>query len=92
MTAAVPDTFTGYSPALFPLAEAVSPSTVNSFPFTVYEPNVTATYESEGYGAMLWAMKNATTSELPHYYLVRPTTDTIVSGEINFYVHGKWTA
>ena len=67
----------------------ISPGT---FPFTVYEPNVTATYESEGYGAMLWAMKNATTSELPHYYLVRPTTDTIVSGEINFYVHGKWTA
>ena len=67
----------------------ISPGT---FPFTVYEPNVTATYESEGYGAMLWAMKNATTSELPHYYLVRPTTAIIVSGEINFYVHGKWTA
>lgn len=62
-----------------------------SFPFTVYEPNVTASYESDGYGAMLWATTTATTSELPKYYLIRPTSATITSGKINFHVWGKST-
>jgi hypothetical protein len=63
-----------------------------SFPFTVYSPNVTASYESDGYGAMLWATTTATTSGPPSYYLVRPTSATISSGKINFHVRGKWTS
>ena len=66
----------------------ISPGT---FPFVVYFQNVTASYESEGYGAMLWPIKKSTTSELPHYYLVSPTSTTIASGKINFHVRGKWT-
>lgn len=66
----------------------ISPGT---FPFVVYFQNVTASYESEGYGAMLWPIKKSTTSELPHYYLVSPTSTTIANGKINFHVRGKWT-
>lgn len=64
--------------------------TPNSFPFTVYSPNVVASYESEGYGAFLWATTNTTTSKPPNYYLVRPTSTTIASGKINFHVRGRW--
>ena len=66
----------------------ISPGT---FPFVVYFQNVTASYESEGYGAMLWPIKKSTTSELPHYYLVSHSSTTIASGKINFHVRGKWT-
>lgn len=62
----------------------------NAFPFTVYNPNVTASYESEGYGAFLWATTKATTAKPPNYYLVRPTSTTIANGVINFHVFGKW--
>lgn len=61
-----------------------------SFPFTVYNPNLTASYESDGYGAMLWATTTTTQSKPPSYYLVRPTSATISSGKINFHVYGKW--
>lgn len=65
--------------------------TIDPFPFTVYNPNVTASYESDGYGAILWATSTATTVQVPSYYLIRPTSTTIVSGKINFHVWGKWT-
>lgn len=61
-----------------------------AFPFTVYNPVVTASYESEGYGAFLWATTKATTAKPPNYYLVRSTSATIASGVINFHVFGKW--
>lgn len=61
-----------------------------AFPFTVYNPNVVASYESDGYGAFLWATTKATTAKPPNYYLVRPTSTTISSGIINFHVLGKW--
>lgn len=61
-----------------------------SFPFTVYSPNVVASYESTGYGAFLWATTLSTTSATPNYYLIRPTSTTIASGKINFHVRGKW--
>ena len=61
-----------------------------AFPFTVYNPNLTASYESDGYGAFLWATTTTTTAKPPSYYLVRATSATIVKGEINFHVYGKW--
>lgn len=64
--------------------------TPTSFPFTVYSPNVVASYESTGYGAFLWATTLSTTTAPPNYYLIRPTSTTIASGKINFHVRGKW--
>lgn len=61
-----------------------------AFPCTVYNPNVTANYESDGYGAFLWATTTATTAKPPNYYLVRPTSGNIASGKINIHVYGKW--
>jgi hypothetical protein len=61
-----------------------------AFPFTIYNPVVTASYESEGYGAFLWATTKATTAKPSNYYLVRPTSTTIANGLINFHVFGKW--
>lgn len=63
----------------------------DAFPFEIYNPNLVASYESDGYGAMLWATATTTTTKPPSYYLVRPTSATIVSGKINFHVRGKWT-
>lgn len=64
--------------------------TAIAFPFSVYSPNLTASYESNGYGAMLWATSMTTESSPPSYYLIRTTSGTIASGKINFHVFGKW--
>lgn len=66
--------------------------TTPSFPFTVTSPNVTASYESDGPGAILWPYTKATTSKPPNYHLVRPTSSTSISGKITFHVYGKWSA
>ena len=65
--------------------------TMPAFPFSVYNPNLTASYESDGYGAMLWAIATTTETSPPSYYLIRIDSSTIVSGKINFHVNGKWT-
>lgn len=64
--------------------------TAIAFPFSVYSPNLTASYESNGYGAMLWATSTTTESSPPSYYLICATSGTIASGKINFHVFGKW--
>ena len=64
---------------------------ITAFPFSVYAPNLTASYESDGYGGILWATSTTTQQGPPSYYLLRPTSATIVSGKINFHVFGKWT-
>lgn len=64
--------------------------TAIAFPFSVYSPNLTASYESNGYGAMLLATSMTTESSPPSYYLIRETSGTITSGKINFHVFGKW--
>ena len=61
-----------------------------SFPFSVSNPVVVASYESAGYGAMLWATSVSNSSAPPSYYLIRPTSATIGSGQINFYVRGTY--
>ena len=65
--------------------------TIPSFPFSIYGPNLTASYESDGYGAFLWATSTTTETSPPGYYLVRAESGTITSGKINFHVIGKWT-
>lgn len=52
-------------------------------------PVVTTSYESDGYGALLWATTRTTYSSPPSYYLVRPTSTTIASGVVNVHVYGK---
>lgn len=62
-----------------------------SFPFNIYGANLTACYESDGYGAFLLAVTTTTETSPPSYYLVMVANDTIASGKINFHVIGKWT-
>ena len=64
---------------------------ITEFPFTVYTPNLTASYESDGYGGILWAESATTQQGPPSYYLLRPTSATNVSGKIIFHVYGKWS-
>ena len=64
--------------------------TAIAFPFSVYSPNLTASYESDGYGAILWATSRTTETSPPSYYLLRATSGTISSGKITFHVFGKW--
>ena len=60
------------------------------FPVEFEEPpTVTANYESDGYGALLWATTTATTYGPPSYYLIRPTSTTIASGKVTLHVVGK---
>lgn len=69
-------------------SDAITPV---AFPFTIYSPNLTASYESDGYGAFLFPASAATETNPPTYYLVRNSSGTITSGKINFHVYGKWT-
>lgn len=62
----------------------------DSFPFTVTDPVLTASYESNGYGAFLWATAVTATTKPPSYYLVRPTSTTIATGKIVMRVTGRW--
>lgn len=68
-------------------SEAISPS---RFPFTVYDPILTSSFEGDGYGAFLWSTSTTTTTSPPSYYLVRTTSGTINNGKINFHVVGTW--
>lgn len=61
-----------------------------AFPFTVTNPKLIANYDSDGYGALLWATTTATNSTPSSYYLIRPTSATIASGNINMRVKGRW--
>ena len=63
---------------------------VGSFPFPVYNAALTASYESAGYGAVLWATSVTSSTQPPSYYLIRPTSATIASGKIIIHVRGKW--
>lgn len=64
---------------------------LGDFPMPIDSPVVTANYESDGYGAMLWATTAATSAMMPSYYLIRPTAATIVSGKIQVRVTGRIT-
>jgi hypothetical protein len=62
-------------------------------PFTfgreLVDPIITANYESAGYGALLWATTEATGTQTPSYYLIRPTSATIATGRIQVRISGK---
>lgn len=60
-----------------------------NFPVQLNNPVVTATYESDGYGALLWATTQANQADAPSYYLIRPTSTTIASGRVILRVTGK---
>ena len=64
--------------------------TVPSFPFKVYSPSLTVSYETDGYGAIPWATSPTTVDGPPTYYLVRPTSFLIENGTLVFHVLGKW--
>jgi hypothetical protein len=61
-----------------------------AFPFTVYDQNLLANYESDGYGAVLWATTTTTTTKPANFYLIRPTSTTIANGKIAMRVTGRW--
>lgn len=62
----------------------------DAFPFTVTNPKIVFSYESDGYGAFPWATTATTTTKPPSFYLIRPTSATIASGKLNLRVIGKW--
>lgn len=61
-----------------------------AYPFTIIGPNVTVSYNSSGYGALVWQTTGATDARPPDYYLIRPTTTTIVSGKVCWQISGRW--
>lgn len=64
--------------------------TLPSFPFKVYSPSLTVSYESDGYGAIPWATAPTTVDGPPTYYLVRPTSMLLENGTFVVHVLGKW--
>lgn len=64
--------------------------TMPSFPFKVYSPSLTVSYETDGYGAIPWAATPTTVNGPPKYYLVRPTRLLLENGKLVFHVLGKW--
>lgn len=63
----------------------------DAFPVTINNPQLVASYESPGYGAILWATTNTTSTSPPNYYLIRPVSGTITYGTITFHVTGTWS-
>ena len=61
-----------------------------AFPFVVLNPQITASYESDGYGALIWATTQSTNSAPFDYYLIRPTSSSGITGKIVFNVTGEW--
>ena len=64
--------------------------TLPSFPFKVYSPSLTVSYETDGYGAIPWATSPTTVDGPPTYYLVRPTSFLLENGTLVVHVLGKW--
>ena len=60
------------------------------FPFTVYSPILTSSFEGDGYGAFLWSTSATTETSPPSYYLIRTSSGTINNGTIQFHVVGTW--
>lgn len=58
------------------------------FPFTIENPQVTVTYESDGYGALVWPTTSSSESRPFDYYLIRPTSSSGISGKLTFHVIG----
>ena len=65
---------------------------IGSFPIPINNPHVVATYETTGYGGLLWTTVSSTTTEAPSYYLIRPTSAASLTGEVKLYVKGTWSA
>ena len=63
---------------------------IPDFPMRVNDAVLTASYESNGYGAMLWATTNTSIGKPPSYYLIRPTSSAGITGQIHLYVRGTW--
>lgn len=64
--------------------------TPDAFPFDVLDPYLVCNYESDGYGAIYWATNYVTSEKPPTFYLIRPTSATIVLGQILYRVRGWW--
>lgn len=62
----------------------------DDFPLAVYNPQLVASYETSGYGAILWATTTTSSAGPPSYYLLRPVSGTISFGKITFHVTGTW--
>ena len=60
-----------------------------TYPFTVQDANVQASWKSDGYGAFLWPLTAGDTSHPPQYYLVRASSSASMSGTLDYYVRGK---
>lgn len=60
------------------------------YPFTIYNPEVTVHYESNGYGALVWATTESTESKPFDYYLIRPTSSSGITGRMIFHVIGDF--
>lgn len=65
-------------------AEQSSPA----YPFTINNAIVTANYESDGYGAIIWPITRSTTSKPFDFYLIRPTEALGIVGKVTFHVIG----
>ena len=65
-------------------AEQSSPT----YPFTINNAIVTANYESDGYGAIIWPITRSTTSKPFDFYLIRPTEALGIVGKVTFHVIG----
>lgn len=61
-----------------------------AFPFTVYNPKTVSSYNSAGYGALIWNTTLETSSKPADFYLIRPTSSAAISGVVNYYTVGTW--
>lgn len=61
-----------------------------NFPFSVASAKAVATYESAGYGAIVYPTTLTLTTKPFDYYLVRPTSSSAIHGKVTFHIQGSW--
>ena len=61
-----------------------------AYPFSVRYPNVNVSYDSAGYGALVWQTTESANFRPPNYYLIRPLSTTIANGYVRWQVNGYW--
>ena len=59
-----------------------------TYPFTINNTVVTANYESDGYGAVIWPTTKSTNSKPFDFYLIRPASSPGLVGKVTFHVIG----
>ena len=61
------------------------------YPFSVYNASVHYSFHTNnGYGGLPWSGNEGSTTKAPGFYIIRATSASGASGNLDIHVHGEW--